>query len=70
MTNCDETVIVTWKAEKNAALISAQRYYELEKAEHNAAFLGKPERGLARVRAGRGIVKTMDEPETMADDGV
>ena len=65
-----ETVIVTRKAEKNVVIISAERYNELEKAERNAAFLGKLERGLAQVRAGQGIVKTMDELEAMAEDGV
>ena len=63
-----ETVIVTRKAEKNVVIISAERYSELEK--RNAAFLGKLERGLAQVRAGQGIVKTMDELEAMAEDGV
>ena len=61
---------VVWKAEKNVVIISAERYNELEKAERNAAFLGKLERGLAQVRAGQGIVKTMDELEAMAEDGV
>lgn len=70
VTDCDETVIVTRKASKNVVIISAERYNELEKAERNAAFLGKLERGLAQVRAGQGIVKTMDELETMAEDGV
>ena len=65
-----ETVIVTRKAEKNVVIISAERYSELEKAERNVAFLGKLERGLAQVRAGQGIVKTMDELEAMAEDGV
>ena len=31
---------------------------------------GKLGRGLAQVRAGQGIVKTMDELEAMAEDGV
>lgn len=70
VTDEDETVIVTRKAEKNVVIISAERYNELEKAERNAAFLGKLERGLAQVRAGQGIVKTMDELEAMAEDGV
>lgn len=65
-----ETVIVTRKAGKNVVIISAQRYNELEKAERNTAFLGKLERGLAQVQAGHGIVKTMDELEAMAEDGV
>lgn len=41
---------------------------ELEKAERNAAYLEKLERGLAQIRAGHGIVKTMDELEAMAED--
>ena len=40
-----------------------------EKAERNAAYLGKLERGLEQVRAGFGIVKTMEELEAMAGDG-
>lgn len=65
-----ETVIVTRKAGKNVVIISEERYSELEKAERNAAFLGKLERGRAQVRAGQGIVKTMDKLEAMADDDV
>ena len=70
VTDEDETVIITRKAEKNVVIISAERYSELEKAERNAAYFGKLERGLAQVRAGRGIVKTMEELEEMAEDGV
>jgi len=36
----------------------------------NAAYLEKLERGLAQVRAGKGIVKTIEELEAMAEDGV
>lgn len=43
---------------------------ETAKDERNAAFLDKLERGLAQVRAGQGIVKTMDELEAMEEDGV
>lgn len=64
-----ETVIVTRKAEKNVVIISAERYNELEKAERNAAYLGKLNRGLTQVRAGQGIVKTLAELEAMAEDG-
>ena len=69
VTDEDETVIVTRKAERNVVIISAERYSELEKAERNAAYLGKLERGLAQARAGHGIVKTMEELEAMAEDG-
>lgn len=64
-----ETVIVTRKAEKNVVIISAKRYSELEKAERNAEYLRKLDRGLAQVHAGQGIVRTMEELEAMAEDG-
>ena len=70
VTDGDETVIVTRKAEKNVVIISAERYNELEKAERNAAYLRKLERGIIQVRAGHGIVKTMEELEAMEEDGV
>lgn len=70
VTDGDETVIVTRKAEKNVVIISAERYSELEKAERNAAYLKKLERGVAQVRAGQGIVKTMEELEALAEDGL
>ena len=69
VTDNDETVIVTRKAERNVVIISEERYNELEKAERNAAYLSKLERGLAQVRAGLGITKTMEELEAMAEDG-
>jgi len=65
-----ETVIVTRETEKNVVIISAERYNELEKAERNAAYLRKLDRGLSQVRAGRGITKTMEELEAMAEDGI
>lgn len=70
VTDQDETVIITRKAEKNVVIISAERYNELEKAERNAAYLGKLQRGLEQVRAGLGIEKTMEELEAMVEDGV
>mgnify|MGYP001623291614 CR=1 FL=1 len=70
VTDNGETVIVTRKAEKNVVIISEERYNELEKAERNAAYLSKLERGLEQVHSGLGIVKTMDELEAMEEDGV
>ena len=52
VTDGAETVFVTRKAEKNVVIISAERYNELEKAERNAVYLKKLERGLAQVHAG------------------
>lgn len=69
VTDSDETVIVTRKAEKNVVIISEERYNQLEKAERNAAYLSKLERGLEQVHAGLGITKTMEELEAMAEDG-
>ena len=54
VTDRGETVIVTRKAEKNVVIISEERFNELEKAERNAAYLGKLERGLEQVHAGLG----------------
>ncbi len=68
VTDEDETVIVTRKAEKNVVIISAARYNELEKAERNAAYLKKLERGVDQIRAGQGIVKTLEELEAMEED--
>ena len=65
----EAVVVIREGTEKNVVIISAERYNELMKAELNAAFLRKLERGFAQVRAGQGIVKTMDELETMAEDG-
>lgn len=59
---------MTGKAGKDAAIIGAERNDEPAKDERSAAFSGKLERGLAQVRAGHGIVKTMDELEAMAED--
>ena len=59
----------TRKEEKNVVIISEERYNELEKAERNAAYLSKLERGLEQVHAGLGITKTMEELEAMAEDG-
>lgn len=70
VTDDDETVIVTRKAEKNVVIISAERFSELEKAERNAAYLSKLERGLSQVRSGLGIVKTMEDLEAMEEDGL
>ena len=65
-----ETVLVTRKSEKNVVIISAERYNELEKAERNAAYIKKLERGIFQVQAGQGIVKTMEELEAIAKDGI
>lgn len=58
----------TRKNGKNVVFLNEQRYNELEKGERNAAYLEKLERGLDQIRAGHGIVKTMEELEAMAEE--
>ncbi len=65
-----EPVIVTRPSGKNVVLVSAERYRHLEKAERNADYLKKIDRGFAQVRAGYGIVKSMEELEGLEKDGV
>ena len=62
-----ETVIVTRDAEKNVVIVGMNRYKALEKAERNAAYIEKLERGLAQVHAGLGVTKTMAELEAMVN---
>ena len=64
VTDDAETVIVT----RNVVIISADRYNEMEKAERNAAFLQKLDRGLKQVHAGHGITKSIAELEMMSDE--
>ena len=65
VTDNDETVIVTRKAEKNVVIISEEWYGEMEKAERNPVYLRKLDRGLTQVRAGHGVVKSMTKLEAM-----
>lgn len=68
VSNNSEIVLITRNEEKNVVILSAERYNQLEKAERNAEYLKKLDRGLAQVHAGQGIVKTMAELEAMAED--
>lgn len=68
VTDNNETVIVTRKDEKNVVIISLKEWNELQKALHNAEYLGRLNRSIADVKAGRGVVKTMDELEALADE--
>lgn len=64
----NETVIVTRKGEKNVVIISLDEWNALQKAARNAEYLNKLDRSIADIQAGRGVVKTMDELEAMADE--
>lgn len=68
VTDNQETVIVTRKDEKNVVIISLEEWNALQKAARNAEYLGKIDRSIADVNAGRVITKTMEELEAMADE--
>lgn len=68
VTDNNETVIVTRKDEKNVVIISLNEWNELQRALHNAEYLGRLNRSIADVKAGRGIVKTMEELEALANE--
>lgn len=68
VTDNNETVIVTRKDEKNVVIISLEEWNSLQRALRNAEYLGKLNRSIADVKAGRVITKTMDELEAMEDE--
>ena len=68
VTELNETVIVTRKNEKNVVIISLDEWNSLQKALRNAEYLGRLNRSVAAVKAGRVVVKTMDELETMGNE--
>ncbi len=68
VTDNNETVIVTRKDEKNVVLISLEEWNALQKAARNAEYLGKLDRSVADVKAGRVVVKSMDELEAMENE--
>lgn len=68
VTDNNETVIVTRKGEKNVVIISLDEWNELQRALRNAEYLGRLNRSVADLKAGRGVVKTMEELEAMADE--
>lgn len=63
-----ETVIVTRKNEKNVVIISLDEWNALCKAARNSEYLGKIDRAMDDLNAGRGITKTMEELEAMENE--
>lgn len=68
VTDNNETVIVTRKDEKNVVIISLDEWNALQKAARNAEYLGKLDRAVADIKAGRVVVKTIDELEAMENE--
>ena len=52
----------------SAVALSEKGFRELEKAERNAAYLRKIEKGWEDLRAGKGIVKTFDELKAIGQE--
>lgn len=68
VTDFNETVIVTRKDEKNVVIISLDEWNALQRALRNAEYLGRLNRSIADVKAGRVVVKTMEELEAMENE--
>ncbi len=68
VTDNNETVIVTRKGEKNVVIISLDEWNALQKAVRNAEYLGKLDRAIADIKAGRVVTKTIDELEAMENE--
>lgn len=56
-----ESLIITRPNHRNLIMISEDRYAELEKAERNAEYLAKIDRGFEQLRAGKGQVHDLIE---------
>lgn len=68
VTDNNETVIVTRKGEKNVVIISLDEWNALQKAARNAEYLGKLDRAIADIKAGRVVTKTIDELAAMENE--
>jgi antitoxin YefM len=68
VTDLNETVIVTRKDEKNVVIISLDEWNELQKAVRNADYLCQLNRSIADIKAGRVVVKTMEDLEAMENE--
>lgn len=68
VTDQNETVIVTRKDEKNVVIISLDEYNALQRAAANSDYLSKLDRSISDIRAGRGIIKTIEELEAMENE--
>lgn len=68
VTDDNETVIVTRKDEKNVVIISLEEWNFLQKSLKNAEYLGKLNRSVADVKAGRFVSKSLRELEEMENE--
>lgn len=60
-----EPVIVSRKENKNVVIISEAEYNALQKAKRNAEYLAMLDKSDEELKAGKVVVKTMEELEAM-----
>ena len=58
-----ETLVISRPKNENVVLISEQRYEELEKAQKNAEYLAKIDKGFEQIRAGKGQIHELIEED-------
>lgn len=64
VTDNNETVIVTRKAEKNVVILSLEKYNRLMKIVQNAEYLAMIDRGIKQLEAGKGQKHDLIEVDT------
>lgn len=64
VTDNNETVIVTRKAEKNVVILSLEKYNRLMKIVQNAEYLAMIDRGIKQLEAGKGQKHDLIEIDT------
>lgn len=61
------SVIITRPKRRNAVLISEAEYNELKKFKTNAEYMYTLNKSIAEAKAGKVVIKTMDELEALAN---
>ena len=63
-----ESIIITRPKSKNVVLISEEEYNELLKLKNNSQYLFKLSQSIEQAAAGKVIVKSMEELESMENE--
>ena len=63
-----DTIIVSWKQNKNVVVISEAEYNDLQKAKKNAEYLAHLDRSFEQLQKGEVIIKSMEELEKLANE--
>jgi antitoxin YefM len=62
-----EVVLISRPHNENLVILSEREYNEMGKTLRNSMYLDKIDRSLQQLEQGRVVVKTIDEPEDMAE---